>query len=162
MRLTTVLAVVVGLAATAAGFVGPAAAQSGSADVQALDAPVGATVQETNETDEEKRFDVDAELVGSCGERCRTVTANLTNTGNDTAENVTTVTTIETGATEIWDREDEVGTLSANESVERTTDVNIGYLDAYRIVQNDGEITINTTVYWDGGNETFIENRTVG
>lgn len=147
--------------APAAGFVAPVADQRADAGAQEFDAP-DSQVQETNEPDDSDRFSVDADVVGDCGDRCRTVTANLTNTGNETAENVTTVTRIYTGNTQIWERTDDVGELSANESVERTTDISIGYLDSYRIIKNDGEITINTTVYWDGGNETFTERRTVG
>lgn len=140
------------------GTAGAVTAQTSSA------AAAGSSHQQAagnNASNASGNFSLDADVVGTCGDRCRIVSANLTNTGNETAHNVTTVTNITAGNAQIWQQTELVGNLSVNESVERTTRVRISYLDAVRIVNNDGRIDINATVYSASGNETFTERRRV-
>lgn len=118
--------------------------------------------QTANETNNSEQFTVDAEVTGNCGQRCRQVSANLTNNGTETAHNVSTVTRITVDGVRIWQRTNRLGNVSAGESVERTARVEIGYADAIRIARNGGRVTITTTVYWAEGNATFQERRQIG
>lgn len=117
-----------------------------------------ANESQQNETDP---VSLDVEDVENCGSRCRSVTANITNVGNETLTNVTAETRISAADDQIWTRTHRFGNLSANESANRTARISLGFGDAFRIAQNDGRVTINTTIRWDGGNATFSERRRV-
>ncbi|WP_436923610.1 hypothetical protein [Halosimplex amylolyticum] len=116
------------------------------------------TAAQQNESDP---VSVSVEEVARCGSRCRLVTANLTNVGNETLENVTAETEITTGDRDVWTQTDQFGNLSANASTNRTARIHLSYAEAFAVASNDGRITINTTVRWDGGNATFTERRRV-
>lgn len=117
-----------------------------------------ANESQQNETDP---VSLDVERVQNCGSRCRSVTANITNVGNETLTNVTAETRISAADDQIWTRTHRFGNLSANESANRTARISLGFGDAFLIAQNNGRVTINTTVRWDGGNATFSERRRV-
>lgn len=156
VALVTVLAVAAGPAAGLASANAPVA--DGEAAQVGQDDETATNETATNESD---RFELDADLVERCGLNCRNVTANLTNTGNDTAENVTANVTITADDEEVWERNYTLGNVSANESVERSSEISVGPRDLYAIEQNDGFVFINVTVEWDGGNQTFTERRQV-
>ncbi|WP_459194829.1 hypothetical protein [Halosimplex sp. J119] len=101
------------------------------------------------------------ENVTRCGSRCRLVTANLTNTGNETLETVTADTKINAGDRDVWSRTHRFGNVSANESTNRTARIRLSFGEALAIASNDGRIAINSTVRWEGGNATFSERRRV-
>lgn len=148
------------LAAVAA--IGVAGAATGEpASTEAVNVPAAADHTQQTAVNESERFSLDAEVVSQCGLRCRTVTANLTNTGSDAARNVSTETEVSAGGAQILTRVDPVGNVSANESIQRTADLSIGPMEAIHIFRNNGRITINTTVAWDGGEQTFTESRSV-
>lgn len=116
---------------------------------------------ETRTVNESRQFTIDATIADRCGDRCRRVVANLTNEMNETAHNVTAVTRITVDGERIWKRNNTLGNVSANESVQRRARVTIGFRETLRIMGNDGRVTLNTTVYWDGGSATFTERRRV-
>ena len=101
------------------------------------------------------------ENVSDCGDRCRRVTANLTNVGNETPTNVTAETRVLADGSLLWNRTHDFETLSVNESANRTARIDLGLRDALVVAGNDGWMTTETTVSWDGDNATFVERRHV-
>jgi len=112
-------------------------------------------------SNESEHVSLTVENVSDCGGRCRQVTANLTNVGNETLTNVTAETQVLADGSVLWTRTHDFGTLSANESANRTVRIELGLGDVLIVAGNDGWVTIETTVSWDGGNATFDERRRV-
>ncbi|WP_436931563.1 hypothetical protein [Halosimplex halobium] len=104
---------------------------------------------------------LDVTRVRTCGDRCRRVTANVTNTGTETIRNVTAETRIYAGDGRIWTRDHRFGNRSANASAERTARTELSLGERFRVVRNDGRVRIETTVRWTGGTATFTERRHV-
>ncbi|MFC7142145.1 hypothetical protein ACFQMA_20195 [Halosimplex aquaticum] len=159
---TLLLVAVLGVAGASAGVTGVAAGDAPPDDPTAVHG--SEHVQSNNATAQRNGSDpvsVSVDNVTNCGDRCRTVTANLTNSGNESLENVTAVTRILAGDTQIWNRTSQFGNVSANASANRTARIRLSYVEAFSIISNDGWIRINTTVRWDGGNATFSERRRV-
>ena len=93
----------------------------------------------------------------SCGQTCRDVTVRLTNQGAETATGVTAKSRIFADGDRIWSGTENIGTMSPGESVTRTKRVKLGMFDAMKVKQNNGYVTIKTTVTWDGGSRTFTQ-----
>jgi hypothetical protein len=106
-------------------------------------------------------FALVVESVTECGTRCRDVTATLSNVGDADAEDVEVRTRLLTGGVEIWEDEVSLGDVPAGESATRTQRVTVGFLEAARIQANDGVVTIETRVTWDGGSQTVREQEDV-
>jgi len=104
--------------------------------------------------------------IESCGDTCRDVTAEVTNNRNETATGVQVYTRIYAGNStdggdRVWEGTDDVGTLEAGESVTSTDRVDLSYGEALEIQNEDGWITILTTVESDDVTITFKERRNV-
>jgi len=103
--------------------------------------------------------------IESCGQTCRNVTARLTNNQDREATGVTVYTRIFAGngtdGDVVWQGQQDVGTLGPGESYTGTRQVNLGVMDAYKIQQNDGHVTIQTTVKTDQRTATFVSYRDV-
>jgi hypothetical protein len=112
-------------------------------------------------SNESEPVSLTVENVSDCGDRCRRVTANLTNVGNETLTNVTAETRVLADGNLLWNRTHDFETLSVNESANRTARIDLGLRDALVVAGNDGWVTVETTVSWDGGNATFDERRRV-
>ncbi|WP_226010824.1 hypothetical protein [Halomicrobium salinisoli] len=140
--------------------VAPVAAVASTADAQAGGGgpAADADAQAANETD---RFDVDAEVLGRCGLDCRLVAANVTNLGDETAENASMTVRVSVRGRELWSESGDLGDVEANETVERSASLDVGPYGLYRIQRNDGRVAINATVEWDGGAETHVTRRRV-
>ncbi len=114
---------------------------------------------------EEPPFTFTVEEIEDCGETCRDVTATVENTQDEPAESVTVSTSIFAGenSTEdlVWEGTEEVGTLAAGDSHTSTKRVDLSLTEAYAIDQNDGWITIVTTVESDDETITIRESRQV-
>ena len=80
---------------------------------------------------------------------------------NETLTNVTAETRVLADGNLLWNRTHDFETLSVNESANRTARVGLGLRDALVVAGNDGWVTVETTVSWDGGNATFDERRRV-
>lgn len=154
--LLLVVLVALPLAASGAAAGQPTAASSGAAEVAVDDADAAAQAENGGQN-----VSLSVERVRNCGDRCRNVTANLTNNGTEELENVSAVTRIYAGDTQLWTRVHRFDTLSVNESAYRSANIRLGIGDALRVARNDGLIRIETTVLWDGGNATFTERRRV-
>lgn len=124
-----------------------------------------------NETDDNHSategppFTFTVDEIHDCGETCRDVTATVENTGDEPAESVTVSTRIFAGenSTEalVWEGTEAVGTLAAGEAHTSTKRVDLSLTEAYAIDQNDGWITIATTVESDDETITIRESRQV-
>jgi len=114
---------------------------------------------------EESPFTFSVEEIDDCGETCRDVTATVENTQDEPAESVTVSTRIFAGenSTEerVWEGTEEIGTLAAGESHTSTKRVDLSLSEAYAVDQNDGWITIVTTIESDDETITVRESRQV-
>lgn len=103
--------------------------------------------------------------IEECGQTCRDVTSTLTNQQDATAENVTVYTRIVvgqgTGGDEIWRGQEDVGTLSAGESYTAEKRVELSLSDGLAVENNDGWITVQTTVETEEQTVTFTDERQV-
>ncbi|QCJ47301.1 MULTISPECIES: hypothetical protein [Haloprofundus] len=109
--------------------------------------------------DQPLRFSVGE--IEECGTTCRDVTAQVKNTGNESVDEIDVTVRIFADDDEVWDGSVEVGSVDAAETQEQTIRVELGYLDAMKIKQNDGYITVRTTVTTDEGTFEFEERRKV-
>ena len=105
------------------------------------------------------------ENIEECGTTCRDVTTTLTNQQDTTAEDITVYSRIFAGqgtdGEEVWRGQESVGTLEASESYTTTRQVELSYSEAYAVRNEDGWITIQTTVETADQTVTFTEQRQV-
>jgi len=106
-------------------------------------------------------FAYTVDTIEKCGQTCRDVTATITNDGNETATSVTVETNIYTDGDLIWEGGEEIGTLEAGAEYTSTQRVELSYGDAAKVEDNNGWITIETIVRFDGGQEVITEERQV-
>lgn len=106
-------------------------------------------------------FAYSVDSIEECGQTCRDVTATITNDGNEMATNVTVETNIYTDGDLIWEGDEEIGTLEAGGEYTSTQRVELSFADATKVENNDGWITIETIVRFDGGQEVITEERQV-
>lgn len=105
------------------------------------------------------RFTVDR--VENCGTTCRDVTVSVRNQGGIAAHNVDVDVRLLADGDELWSGSRSFEAVDAGETVTRTERVKLGYFEAAKIKGNDGYVTIETTITWDDGRETFSERRKV-
>lgn len=134
----------------------------------ATDTPSGSDGTATDEatTQSTPPFAFTIDQIEACGQTCRDVTATLTNHQNDTATGVTVYTQIYAGnstdsGNRVWSGDESVGTLSANDSYTSTNRVELSLLEAKQVQDNDGWLTIVTTVESDQTTVTFESRRDV-
>lgn len=124
---------------------------------------------ETTTTDgtstETPPFGVVIDGIEECGQTCRDVTSTLTNHQDTAVENVTVYARIfagkGTGGDDIWHGQEDVGTLAAGEPYTTTERVELSFSEALTVENNDGWITVQTTVETDDGTVTFTDERRV-
>ncbi|WP_224270157.1 hypothetical protein [Haloprofundus salinisoli] len=109
--------------------------------------------------DQPLRFSVGE--IEECGTTCRDVTAQVKNTGNESVDDIDVAVRISADDDEVWDGSVEVGSVGAAETQQQTIRVELGYMDAYKIKQNDGHITVKATVTTAEGTFEFTERRKV-
>lgn len=157
--MTRLVAVGIVLVVVASG-VGVAAADTPASTTQNAPAPSATTEATANESDD-RQFGFRIKNTTDCGFTCRDVAIVTTNTGNETAENITVSTRLATGGTVVWQGDESVSELEPGEAMTVTKRVQLDFVDAVRVQQNGGYMTANTTVAWDGGEEQFTERRKV-
>lgn len=110
-------------------------------------------------------FEMQIESVESCGQTCRDVTATLVNNQEREATGVTVYTQIHAGDSTdgdvVWEGTQDVGTLGAGTAETDTQRVDLGYLEAAKVQDSGGQITIRLTVETDQRTVTFVEHRDV-
>jgi hypothetical protein len=105
--------------------------------------------------------------IEECGQTCRDVTTTLHNNQNETATGVTVYTRIFAGEDNtaeedvVWEGKKEVGTVGAGGSRTATERVELSLQEAREIDQQDGWITIVTTVETDEQTVTFQDSEQV-
>jgi hypothetical protein len=163
---------VVGAAAFGVGPVSPAVPPSGGAATDTPDATGpdsgssgggggGGSDGDTTATAEPAPFGFQIDSIETCGTTCRDVTATLTNQRDTAASDVTVTTRIYVESDQIWQGSEEIGRLAAGESATTTKRVELGYLDAAKVQNNDGYITVETTVATAEDTYTFSGRRQV-
>jgi hypothetical protein len=115
----------------------------------------------SDRTDPEPELQFDITALEVCGLTCREATATLANTGGDDATNVTAEVTVLSGGEKLLTTTRAVGTFEADERQTRSVPVDGGTADGYVIQDNDGRITIETTLVHDDGQDRFVEQRNV-
>lgn len=93
--------------------------------------------------------------VSQCGQVCRLMNTTTTNSMNETAVNVTLHIQIYADDDGVWQGRTQVGDLDVDESANSTTRIEVGLAGARAIQQNDGNVTVVTTVRANNGNQTF-------
>jgi hypothetical protein len=98
-------------------------------------------------------FDFEVTDVERCGDLCRTVTADLRNTGDADATGVEVIVTAVAGSTEVWTDEYEPGTVEAGASHRETGEIRFGLSDARAVRENDDYVEFEVLIDYDGGEE---------
>lgn len=111
-------------------------------------------------------FTFTVQSIENCGTTCRDVTVKLTNNTDQTAKNVEVYTRIFAGKTtkqgaKIFEERRQVGDIPAGGSKTETTRVKLSYSEGFKVQQNDGWITILTTVSSEERTFTFKQQRDV-
>jgi len=118
-------------------------------------------------SDEMEPFSFAIDDIEECGETCRDVTSTLNNNQDETATNVTVYIRIFAGQDNtdtddiVWEGTEDVGTMTAGEEHTGTERVELSLQDARKIDQEDGWITILTTVESDDTTVTFQDSERV-
>lgn len=104
--------------------------------------------------------------IEECGQTCRDVTVRLDNNRDETATGLSVYTRIFAGNStdsgdKVWEEKRDVGSLEAGGSTTETSRVELSYSEGFQIQQEDGWITILTTVESDDVTITFKERRNV-
>jgi archaellum component FlaG (FlaF/FlaG flagellin family) len=101
-------------------------------------------------------FGADVESIEKCSTTCRTLTYAIENRGTDAASDVVVGIEVFTGGENVYDQEQDVGTVHASSRrTGITRDIDVGLLDAQNIKSNDGEIRIELTSTAGAVSETF-------
>lgn len=111
-------------------------------------------------------FSFAVKQITSCGTTCRDVTVQLTNRMDQPAEDVQVYTRIFAGNettrdARIFEEKRNVGTIPAGGSKTAETRVKLSFSEGYRVQQNDGWITIVTTISTADKTVTFKQRRDV-
>jgi len=98
--------------------------------------------------------------IDECGRTCRDVTVTLFNEQEDTATGVTIYTRIFAGnstdeSDKVWEGKEDVGRLEGGGSVTATKRVELSLMEANQVRENDGWVTVLTTVRSDETTITF-------
>lgn len=106
-------------------------------------------------------FSFTVDEIEECGSTCREVTVTLENQQDRPATGVTVYSRIYAGRNStaeddlIWQGEEGIGTLAANESSTHTERVELSFQEGLAIQQNDGWVTVVTSVETDDRTVTF-------
>lgn len=133
----------------------------GSVTTEEPQAMATSTVTQTPTPKPDYRLDFAVQGTEPCGSTCRDVTVELSNHGAKTARNVIVTSEIYAGNDRVWEGTERIGQVRSGESITRTKRVQLGWMDAAAVKQNDGYVTIETTVDWDGGQRTFEDRQKV-
>ncbi len=112
-------------------------------------------------------FSFTVDEIEECGQTCRDVTATLTNDRNETASEVTVYIRIFAGENStdpddlVWEGTEEVGILEAGGTHTTTERIDLSLWDARKVEQNDGWITVLTTIESDEETITFSDSERV-
>ncbi|MFW6003751.1 MAG: hypothetical protein ACOCPT_04965 [Halanaeroarchaeum sp.] len=176
---TIAVVVLVALGVGAAYYTGVGPAPGGSDSGDSLDEFPTQTASEPDDSETETTVATDGTVtdetttppftfsideIAECGTTCRDVTATLTNEQTTTATGVTVYTRVYAGEDNtaeedvVWEGSEDVGTIEGGESHTDTRRVELSLRDARKVDQNDGWVTIVTTVQTDDQTVTFRDS----
>lgn len=169
-----VILVVFGLGAAFYAGVGPAPGGSSGDSLSEFPtetAPDGDGTADGQTADGESAdlppFTFAIDSIEECGTTCRDVTATLTNNQNETATGVTVYTRVFAGedntdeADLVWEGKNEVGTLEAGGSHTTSERIELSLQEARAIENENGWVSIVTTVQSDDRTVTFRDSEQV-
>lgn len=122
---------------------------------------------DTTSSDDTEPFTFSIDNIDDCGQTCRDVTATLDNNQESTETNVTVYIRIFAGENNtdtediVWEGTEDVGTMDADGTHTTTERVELSLQDGRKIDQNNGWITILTTVESDDTTVTFEDSEQV-
>ena len=164
-----VVVVAIGLGAALYTGVGPAPGGDSGDSIEefptADDADTGGSGATSLDDTDPLSFTIDD--IEECGQTCRDVTATLDNNQNETETNVTVFIRIFAGENNtemddlVWEGIEEAGTIEAGGSHTTTERVELSLQEARKIDQEDGWITILTTIESDDTTVTFQDSEQV-
>ena len=163
--LLVVLVVVISIGAALYTGVGPAPGGDSGEEIE--DFPIGEDADADVSSDETDPFSFVIDDIEECGQTCQDVTATLHNNQDETATNVTVYIRIFAGQDNtdtddiVWEGTEDAGTMEAGEDYTTTEHVELSLRDARKIDQEDGWITILTTVESDDTTVTFQDSERV-
>lgn len=164
-----ILVVAVGVGVAFYTGVGPAPGGDSGDEIEEFPTADDADTEDSDTTspDETDPFSFVIGDIEECGETCRDVTATLDNNQDETATNVTVYIRIFAGQDNtdtddmVWEGTEDAGTVAAGGDHTTTERVELSLRDARKIDQEDGWITILTTVESDDTTVTFRDNEQV-
>lgn len=164
-----VLVILVGLGAALYTGIGPAPGGDSGEEIEDFPTADDAETEDSDATasDETDPFSFVIDDIEECGETCRDVTATLDNDQDTTASNVTVYIRIFAGQDNtdtdgiVWEGTEDAGSMAAGESHTTTERVELSLQDARKVDQEDGWITIVTTVESDDTTVTFQDSEQV-
>ena len=125
----------------------------------------GAEQPTTTTPTETPPFTFVIDSIEECGQTCRDVTSTVTNQQDATARNTTVYTRLYVGngtdGDVAWQGSERVGTLDPGESATATKRVELSFSEALAVQNNDGWITVQTTVETVDRTVTFTDRRQV-
>ena len=122
---------------------------------------------DTTASDEVEPFSFVIDEIEECGETCRDVTATVDNNQDEAATDVTVYIRIFAGQDNtntddiVWEGTEDAGNMAAGADHTTTERVELSLQDARKIDQEDGWITILTTVESDDTTVTFQDSERV-
>lgn len=159
LRRTAVI-VLVAVGVVAAGFVGVFALGLGpvpSGDGIGAEDSESPPEYEGDDDVEDVPFAFTVDHVEDCGTTCRDVTGTIVNTDDETATDVSVEVQAFVENDRIWQGTERIGTLEPGEDRTVEKRVTISYRDGIKILNNDGYVTVRTTVTSSEGSWTFSE-----
>jgi hypothetical protein len=112
-------------------------------------------------TPEPATFRLVVDGVERCGTTCRDVTVAIRNVGGRSAENVDVRVRLLADGDQLWSGTESFDAIGTGEERRQTRRVDVGFVGGAKVQANDGYVTIETTIEWDGGRQTFSERRKV-
>ena len=164
-----VVVVAVGIGAALYTGVGPAPGGDSGDEIEEFPTEDDADTDgsDTTSSDETDPFSFTVDDIEECGETCRDVTSTLTNEQDGTETGVTVYIRIFAGQDNtdtddvVWEGTEDAGTMEADEDHTTTERVELSLRDARRIDQEDGWITILTTIESEDTTVTFRDSEQV-
>lgn len=104
---------------------------------------------------------VDFEITNTeeCSRTCRDVTYVVSDTSGDGVQDVSANITIRSDGEFIWNKQESVGDISANGSVEQTVRIDLEAEKAFIVYDNDNQVTLTAELHADGQTTTIVQQR---
>ena len=165
--IVVILVVAAGIGAALYTGVGPAPGGDSGDEIDEFPTEDDTDTDGSDTTAPDDPFSFTIDNIEECGETCRDVTATLDNNQNETATDVTIYIRIFAGQDNtdtddiVWEGTEDAGTMEAGADHTTSERVELSLQDARKIDQEDGWITILTTIESDDSTITFQDSEQV-